>query len=216
MRLLAALGRFNAAHPWSHNDAFAGFVLRHARAVRRRGGTSAVDVGCGTGHLVERLARVFPQVIGIEPDTRTATVASRRLERCTGVAIRQRSWEAESVAGDLIVFVASLHHMPLRSALEQARSAVRPGGRVVVVGVAEDDPQDRVRSVISLVLNPVVGFVRHPRRAAQPPTHMRAPTRAAAESFDEIRSVASEILPGIRMRRRLFWRYTAVWVAPLR
>jgi hypothetical protein len=43
---------------------------------------------------------------------------------------------------------------------------------------------------------------------------MRAPTTQAGESFDEIRAIATEVLPGIRMRRRLFWRYTASWAAP--
>jgi hypothetical protein len=30
MSVLSALDRFNRTHPWSHNDAFTGFVLRHA------------------------------------------------------------------------------------------------------------------------------------------------------------------------------------------
>ncbi|MCC2030108.1 hypothetical protein KEC56_11380 [Microbacterium sp. YMB-B2] len=41
---------------------------------------------------------------------------------------------------------------------------------------------------------------------------MTAPAREPSETSDQIASVASEILPGVRMRRGLFWRYTAVWV----
>jgi hypothetical protein len=43
---------------------------------------------------------------------------------------------------------------------------------------------------------------------------MQAPTAAPAESFNEIHRAADSVLPGIRMRRRLFWRYTATWVKP--
>ncbi|UNK69295.1 class I SAM-dependent methyltransferase [Microbacterium sp. H1-D42] len=215
MNLLAALTRFNEGHPWSHNDAFSGFVLGQARAVRRVGGRVAVDVGCGTGGLVARLAAVFPTVIGIEPDAETAAVAKRRLARTSDARIEQRAFGSESPETyDLIVFVASLHHMPLRETLLKARAALRPGGRIVIVGVARETSADAARSLVSVVLNPLVGLVRHPRRAVARPTHMRAPVAEPRESFDEIGAVAEEVLPGIRLRRRLFWRYTAVWAAP--
>lgn len=215
MGLSDTLDRFNAAHPWSHNDAYAGFVLRQARAVCRGGGATAADVGCGTGNLVEKLARVLPRVIGIEPDPDTAALAQRRFAHSGAVRIEQRAFGDEPPrAYDLIVFVASLHHMPLETALCDARDAVRSGGRIVIVGVTEEAPGDLWRSLVSSALNPLVGLLRHPARAAGYPAHMRAPATAAAETFPEIRAVARQLLPGIRMRRRLFWRYTAVWVAP--
>jgi SAM-dependent methyltransferase len=215
MGLLDAIARVNAKHPWSHNDAYIGFVLRHARAVRRRGGDTAVDVGCGMGNLLGHLAALFPVVFGIEPDARTAAAAAERFSASAGVVVQQRPFGAEAAERyDFIVFVASLHHMPLESALATARLALRPGGRLVVVGVAEETPSDAWRSWISLLLNPVLGLALHPRRAEQLPAHMRAPTAAPRESFDDIRAIAADMLPGVRMRRRLFWRYTAAWEKP--
>lgn len=129
--------------------------------------------------------------------------------------MQERSFGSEPRdAYDLVVFVASLHHMPLRAALEDARTALRPGGRIVIVGVARETPRDLLRSTASTVLNPLIGLILHPARAAEPPAHMRAPSTAAHQSLEEIRAIAIEVLPGIRMRRRLFWRYTAVWEAP--
>jgi SAM-dependent methyltransferase len=215
MGFLSALDRFNRAHPWSHNDAFAGFVLRQARAVRRRGGSTAVDVGCGTGNLVARLARVFPDVRGIEPDPATAAIAAARFSGSGTVRIEQRHFQEEDRAKyDFVVFVASLHHMLFAEALRRARMNLRPGGRIVIVGLARETPADTPRSLISLALNPLVGLLRHPRRAELPPSHMRAPTTAADDSFDEIRHIAQTVLPGICLRRRLFWRYTATWTQP--
>lgn len=216
MAFLAALRRINAAHPWSHNDAYARFVLRHARAVRRRGGDTAVDVGCGTGNLLARLARILPEVVGIEPDPDTAAAASLRLSNATTIRVEERRFGAEPREScDLVVFVASLHHMAMEEALRVAGSSLRPGGRLVIVGVAKESPGDAVHSWVSLLLNPVIGLLRHPARATGVPAHMRAPTAEPSESFSEIRALAREVLPGIRMRRRLFWRYTASWSAPL-
>lgn len=215
MGFLSFLGRVNDAHPWSHNDAFAGFVLGHARAVHRLGGTVAVDVGCGTGNLVERLSTVFPTVLGIEPDTTTAETAARKLDGTNATIARRRFGAEPACAYDFVVFVASLHHMPLRSTLQEARAALRPGGRLVIVGVAKESSRDALLSACSVLLNPLIGLIRHPARAAVPPTHLQAPTAAPALTFEDIRAVATDVLPGIRMRRRLFWRYTATWTAPL-
>jgi len=210
-----ALGRFNAAHPWSHNDAFAGFTLRHARAVRRAGGTTAADVGCGTGNLLGHLSAILPAVVGIEPDPEAAAIASDRFPSSSVVRIEQRPFIDEAPRQyDLIVFVASLHHMPLHATLHEARTALRPRGRIVIVGLARETPSDRWRSLVSLALNPVIGLLRHPRRADAHPQNMQAPTSEPTESFDEIRDVAREVLPGARLRRRRFWRYTASWIAP--
>lgn len=203
----------NAAHPWSHNDAYARYILRHARAVRRRGGSTAVDVGCGTGNLLERLSKVLPTVFGIEPDPEAAEIAAQRFSG-TPVSIEQREFGRETESYDLIVLVASLHHMPLRPALDEARRALRAGGRIVIVGVARETTEDRLHSWASALLNPFTGLILHPSRALEPPTHMQVPTAPAVQSFDEIRTIAADVLPGIRMHRCLFWRYTAEWHAP--
>ncbi|MGQ7296411.1 hypothetical protein [Quadrisphaera sp. KR29] len=60
VRALSELDRFNARHPWSHNDAYAPLVMHHARRVAASGGSHAVDIGCGTGHLLRRLATGGP------------------------------------------------------------------------------------------------------------------------------------------------------------
>lgn len=41
---------------------------------------------------------------------------------------------------------------------------------------------------------------------------MTAPTSEPTETFEQIASIAREMLPGVKIRRGLFWRYTAVWV----
>jgi 2-polyprenyl-3-methyl-5-hydroxy-6-metoxy-1,4-benzoquinol methylase len=211
---LSAVGRFSDAHPWSHNDAYAALVLHHARRVRAAGGTAALDVGCGTGNLVRRLAGVLPAVTGIEPDTPTAELARRTTADLANVRILNQPFdESHQDRYDLITFVAVLHHLPLQATLERVRELLRPGGRLVVVGLSRESPADLPWSIASLILNPIVGTVVHPRRATATPTQMTAPTAMAEESFEEITHTAQHILPGARLRRALFWRYTLTWTA---
>ena len=213
--VLAGLGRFNAAHPWSHNDAYGAFVLRHARRVRAGGGTAALDVGCGTGNLVRRLAGVLPSVTGIEPDVPPAERARHLSTGLGNVRIVTESFdELPAERYDLISFVAVLHHLPLEATLEKARELLRPGGRLVVVGISREARADLPWSIASMILNPVVGAVVHPRRSRKIPTHMTAPTAMATESFEDIAQTAERILPGARLGRGLFWRYTLSWNAP--
>ncbi|WP_341935483.1 class I SAM-dependent methyltransferase [Microbacterium sp. LWO14-1.2] len=210
------LDRVNAAHPWSHNAAFTPFVLRHARAVRRGGGTRALDIGCGTGALLRRLAGILDEVVGVEPDPATAARARRAVAdqpRATVIESAFRPAEFGDETFDLVTLVAVLHHLPLAGTLEAVRPLLRPGGRLVVVGLARETRSDVLRSAVSALLTPVIGLIRHPRRASAPPEGMLAPTSESRETFDEIAAVARGILPGVRMRKRLFWRYTAVWIS---
>ncbi|TCC16272.1 class I SAM-dependent methyltransferase [Kribbella sindirgiensis] len=212
---LAALARFNDAHPWSHNDAYAAVVLHHARRVRAAGGTEALDVGCGTGNLVRRLADVFPAVTGIERDVPTAELARRTTADLANVSILTQPFdEFHGSRYDLITFVAVLHHLPLEATLEKVRELLRPGGRLVVVGVSREAPADLPWSIASMILNPIVGIAKSPRGSQAIPTHMTAPTAMAAESFEQIALAAKRILPGARIGRSLFWRYRLSWTAP--
>ncbi|WP_109773536.1 class I SAM-dependent methyltransferase [Quadrisphaera granulorum] len=212
---LKTLDRVNTRHPWSHGEVYAPLVLHHARRVVAAGGTCAVDVGCGTGRLLERLASVVPQVIGIEPHAQSAALATHATGDLPHVTVRHAPFgPLPEGSADLVTFISSLHHLPLEPTLEAVRSALRPGGRLVVIGCYRDTPADRLHSWASVVLNPVIGLVKQPRAASSPPPHMRAPTRQPQESFEEVATTMRRTLPGVSIHRGLFWRYVAVWVAP--
>ncbi|WIB76755.1 class I SAM-dependent methyltransferase [Curtobacterium sp. MCPF17_002] len=219
--MLAVLDRSNARRPWSHNQAYTPVVLaqgRRARAAARAGRepSRALDVGCGTGVLARRLGREFDEVVGLEPSAPTAALARQTTADTPSVRIVEGSLNAVGDEQfDLVSLVAVLHHLPLEPALRRLRHLVRPSGRLVVIGVAAETRRDLGWSVLSTLVNPIVGALRHPRarRGDQPPPHMRSPTVPATATFEEIRAVVARYLPGARMRRSLFWRYVLVWEA---
>lgn len=213
-RVVGWLNRVNQAHPWSHNDAYAGFVLRRAARTLREGGTSALDIGCGTGNLLRRLAERFPHVLGIEADPITAELAAAAVRTLPAASVVSASFPlADGRRYDFVSVVAVLHHLPLRAGIEAVREVVAPGGRLVIVGAYREEPSDAAFSLVSLLLNPIIGLIRHPRRAEALPDNMNAPAVPASDSYREIRDALGVALPGVRVRRGLFWRYTATWHA---
>lgn len=215
-RLLQALESFNSAHPWSHNAHYHPWLLR--QLPRRYG--RALDVGCGSGDLARLLAaRSAGGVEGIDSDPQI--VASARELTPPGIPAVFTVVDARAgiPAGpyDVITCVATLHHLPFAETLTRFRDQLAPGGTLVVVGCArEADAVDDALGLVSVALNLVVGWAKNRgRRAASRPVAMTAVTRPPEMTFAEIRREAIRVLPRVRPRRWLFWRYTLVWRAPL-
>ncbi|CED90975.1 hypothetical protein [Actinomyces succiniciruminis] len=76
---------------------------------------------------------------------------------------------------------------------ELVADAARRGGRALDVGCGEGLLMERLAAVCD------VGV----------------PTAPARESLQEIRAASARILPGSRMRRRFYWRYSPVWDRPM-
>ena len=215
MGLIERLNSFNAAHPWSHNDFYIPWVLRQLEETPH---TSALDVGCGTGNLLERLAQRFDSVTGLEPDPLTEQIASARFHSHTTVKIRRAALADVSLGErfDAATLVAVLHHLPLESTMSRLREMLSPGGCLVIVGCyRESTAADRLLSVLASGLNPFVGWVKHRKVAERLPVEMTAPIAVPAETMAEIKRAALAQLPGCRVSRRLFWRYSLIFRNPV-
>jgi SAM-dependent methyltransferase len=213
-RVLQALERFNSAHPWDHNAHYHPWLLRQ---LPRRVGR-ALDVGCGTGDLVRLLARRAEKVDGVDSDPE---IVARARESTGGRYAHVSFLVGHAPDGlppgpyDVITCVAVLHHLPLAETLARFREQLASGGTLSVIGLAREEAfVDRVLSYASIPLNAAFGWVKNRGRPATRPASMTAATRPADTTFAEIRREARRVLPGARLRRRLFWRYTLVWRRP--
>ncbi|WP_328830024.1 class I SAM-dependent methyltransferase [Streptomyces sp. NBC_00252] len=211
-RLLRALESFNSAHPWSHNAYYHPWLLRQLP----RGFGRALDVGCGTGDLARLLTvRTTDGIEGIDSDPEI--IRRARVLTPPGVPVVFTVVDARDgiPAGpyDVITCVAALHHLPFAETLTRFRDQLAPGGTLVVVGCArEADAVDSLLGAVSVALNVVTGWLKNRgRRAVSRPVAMTAVTRPPEMTFAEIRREAIRVLPRVRPRRRLFWRYTLVW-----
>jgi SAM-dependent methyltransferase len=115
--------------------------------------------------------------------------------------------ELEPASFSAVCAVASLHHMDAGSGLVRLRDLVAPGGVLVVVGLARPDlPKDIPIEVMAQLVSRIRLRANKIDEAVQAPTIWPPPERYAT-----MRGLAAELLPGVRWRRHLLWRYSLVW-----
>jgi len=110
---------------------------------------------------------------------------------------------------DLVVSVAALHHMDTTAGLTRMRVLLRPGGALVVVGLARSRfPRDTLFEIAAVLGNAV-------HRMTKGYWEQTAPTVWPPPlTYAQMRRVADRVLPGVRFRRHLLWRYSLTWTKP--
>src|SRR5512132_3409560 len=117
--------------------AFFGPVHAHVVAVANQAVPQArtvLDVGCGTGRLLERLAQAYPtaRLAGVDAALGMALVAARRHRIAAVVGVAEHlPFRTGSV--ELLVSTISFHHWgDQRRGLAEVRRVLMPGGQVLL------------------------------------------------------------------------------------
>ncbi|HEX4700521.1 MAG TPA: class I SAM-dependent methyltransferase [Pseudonocardiaceae bacterium] len=204
-RLVAACDWFNQARPWNHNHHYHRWLMRQLP----RRFDAALDVGCGSGVLARLLAGRADTVLGVDRDE--AIIAQAR----PAANVRYIVADALTLPDDhyqVITCVAALHHLPLEPALTRFRDWLAPGGTLVVIGLTQPATiGDHLLAAAAVPANLLVSLA-HGKATA--PVAMSAPVKTPTTTLPALRAQARGILPGARVRRRLFWRYTLVYRHP--
>jgi 2-polyprenyl-3-methyl-5-hydroxy-6-metoxy-1,4-benzoquinol methylase len=209
---------------WNHNSHYHRVIFEAIPAGCER----ALDVGCGTGRLTRELRRVIPRVTGVDRDERCIEVA-RSMAGAGAARSGAGAGDIEYRCGnfldlplapggfDLITAVASLHHMDTAAALTRMRDLLRPGGVLVVIGLARNGLSRDLAVEVPAFVYLRIERRRHRRSSGERSSGAtyRAPVVwPPAETYQQIRRLAGRLLPGMRYRRHLLWRYSICWVKP--
>ncbi|MET8555978.1 class I SAM-dependent methyltransferase [Streptomyces sp. NPDC004959] len=155
-----------------------GLAKALAGALRLDGRGRLVDVGCGPGTLTLRLAHLFREVVGVDPDRGMIAEAGRRAAGAglTGKVrwVRARAEELPAGLGSFTVatFGHSFHWMDQERVARTVRAMLRPGGSLVHVADLKEEarthtglpypgvPHQAIEELVQHYLGPV-------RRAGQ-------------------------------------------------
>jgi trans-aconitate methyltransferase len=205
---------------WDHNAYYQRLLLRHVPQRCQR----VLDVGCGIGGFASRLAQRSDQVDAVDRSEPMIAEAKRRTPsnvNCVQADVLIDTLPATNY--DAIVSITALHHMPLEAALPLLADALRPGGVLAAVALPRADlrrewPHELaaavahralgLRFLATRMLGMGAGFEKAPDHGGMPVV-MDPPltTRQVAD-------LAATLLPGVRVRRLLFWRYLLIWRKP--
>ena len=192
---------------WNHNIHYHRLILRTLPP----GAVHCLDVGCGDGVLARKLREFVPHVSVIDRDGPIIDAARRDdgglgIEYIHGDFLRH-DFAPESF--DFITCVAVLHHLDAAAGLRRLRDLLKPGGMLVVIGLAEarlpaDVPYELAGAIVHRFL-----LWRRTWTDSAAPTFYPPP-----ETYAGMRRVAKTILPGSQFHRRALWRYSLTWAKP--
>ncbi len=192
---------------WNHNVHYQPVILGAVPAPCAR----ALEVGCGDGLLARRLAERCAEVTAIDRDARMIALARQRTAAGRVTFIEAADYLTCPVAGESFDFACantSLHHMDFQQALAAMARALRPGGRLAVVGLAASGSAgDYLADALGLPVHWVY-------RALYGRGGPGAPVKDPEMTWAEVRAAARRLLPGVRYRRHLLWRYSLLWTKP--
>jgi SAM-dependent methyltransferase len=206
---------------WDHNAYYHRLLLRQMPQGCRR----VLDVGCGAGAFAAQLAQRSEQVDALDRSARMIEAAKRRTPgnvNCVLADVLGNPLPGKDY--DAIFSISALHHMPLQDSLPVLAAALRSGGVLAAIALPRPDlarelPVEIVAAAAHRLLGAMFlakrllgskgGFAKDSTRSTMPIV-MDPPLTTR-----QVANQAAEVLPGVRVRRLLFWRYLLIWQKPI-
>jgi SAM-dependent methyltransferase len=199
---------------WDHNRHYHALLLRELPPRCER----ALEIGCGTGELSRLLAARSRSVLAIDLSPNMIRLARERSRGVPNLEFRvadAATWEIPRESFECVASIATLHHLDTAATLARMRDALALGGTLLVLDLFRaSGPGDLAASALAAPLNVLLRLAKTGRPRARADVrraweehgrHDRYPTVA------EVRALCARLLPGARVRRHLFWRYSIVW-----
>lgn len=190
---------------WNHNTAYHKWIISQVKEQDK-----VLDVGCGEGLLVYRLAQKCKEVMGIDTHIPSIEKSKKRiegLENASVIPVEFEDFDGEQNYFDAIVFVASIHHMDMEFCIDKSKKLLKPSGKLLIVGLAY--PYTILDRVIetSCFLPVKIGDLFHKVRG-----DVGAPIVDYKVTLNDIRTIVKNKLPNAKLKHALYYRYLLKWI----
>lgn len=210
---------FNAIAPfetgnWNHNNHYYDFLLDSLPQNNQH----ILEIGCGIGAFSRLLAERANLVTAIDLSPEMIKRAKSLSKSQTNIDfqiadILESDFPPESF--DAIVSIATFHHLPLNEVLPKLKSALKPGGKLMILDVLRMETiKDFLIGAIAVPLSFVLkvfhnGFVR-PTREQREAWKNHTKTDCCL-SFSEAKQIYPGYFEKASVQRHFFFRYSMIW-----
>jgi SAM-dependent methyltransferase len=204
---------------WSHNSHYHGYLLRHLPPHC----DESLDIGCGTGAFARLLARHSSRVLALDLSPEMIRVAQGRSAGYPNITYQVADvleWDFPIERFDCVASIATFHHLPLEPMLAAVKTALKPGGVLLILDLYSSQGwQERLNGGLAIPASLALRWLRNGR--IRETAEARQAWAAHGEhdvytQISQVREICSTVLPGVTVKRHLFWRYSLVWRKPAR
>lgn len=198
---------------WEHNNHYYRYLLKYMPNQCNK----SLDIGCGKGEFSRLLSLKSQQVIGIDLSEKMIHCAKEITDypNVTFINTDVLEYPIENTSFDFISSIATMHHLPYRMVLENAKNGLRVGGKLAILDLYEPETiSDYLLSLFAVPINIFMNIVKNGRISHSYEENIAWNEHIKHDKYmtiGEIKNIAHEVLPGVKIRRHLFWRYSLVW-----
>ena len=221
------------------NNRYHNFLLRHLPS----NCDEVLEIGCGKGEFSRRLAESSRRVLALDLSPEMIRIARAHSEHLPNIEYQIADvmlCDLPPDHFDCIASIATLHHLPLREILLKMKTALKPGGVLLILDLfepikwlghpARDSRAGRAShnqttplreglldTFLNAVAIPVSVGLRLIHHGRLLPSREARAAWAAHEAHDiyptmnEVRALCADIFPGAKIRKHLLWRYSIIW-----
>jgi ubiquinone/menaquinone biosynthesis C-methylase UbiE len=198
---------------WNHNSHYHRFLLRHVPQPCQQ----ALEVGCGSGAFARLLATRAEQVLALDVSPQMIRLAEERSQQHLHITFHiadALSWEFPSDHFDCIVSIATLHHVPLEEMLLKMEHALRVNGVLLVLDLYQESLAGSFTSFAAIPVNLILKYFNTGRFREPPEVRVAWAEHGKHDTYltlSELRQRCRMLLPGVKIRKHLLWRYSLMW-----
>lgn len=210
---------FNSIAPfetekWNRNNYYHDFLLENLPPDCRH----ALEIGCGIGTFSRLLAERSKTVTAMDLSPKMIEIARSLSASRTNIDFQVADVLKTDLPDeyfDAIVSIATLHHIPLDEVLPKLKSALKPGGKLLILDLSRiGNVNDFIVAGVAFPLSKFLdvfhnGFTR-PTREEREAWENHAKTDHYL-TLSEAKEVYSRYFEKAVVERRLFFRYSVIW-----
>jgi 2-polyprenyl-3-methyl-5-hydroxy-6-metoxy-1,4-benzoquinol methylase len=198
---------------WDHNQQYQNYLLKNIPP----NCSCILDVGCGTGELTKKLVPYSYEIIGIDVSENMINEAVKRNSdrkiNYINVSV-EKYFEEIDRKFDVIISIASLHHMNEEKILETMKNRLTKDGKIIILDLVKGNIVDYVVAIIAVPLsiilrlknNGKIKVTKEQREAWEGHFHYDKYL-----TIKEVKNIVRKKLGKAKVKKHLFWRYSIVY-----